>query len=223
VTQSAWVEGYLAVAGRASTIFASFAEEHFMRLMGFSLAWVCLWTGLCVAQDAQSNGGDDSVAAAAQASRAQAQIKQTKEADIRRLLQITGAGSLATQSMDQMEKTIRPMVTNALPPGDYREKLVDLFFEKFRSKRQPDELADLVIPIYEKYYSDEDIKGLIQLYQTPLGKKMLSTLPLVMTESQAAGTKWGEQIGRQSMMEVLAEHPDLQKAMEDARKSAQGR
>ena len=149
------------------------------------------------------------------------QAEQTKQADIRHLLQITSAGSLASQSMDQMEKTIRPMVTEALPPGDYREKLVNLFFEKFRSKRQPDELADLVVPIYNKYYSDEDIKGLIQLYQTPLGKKMLSTLPQVMAESQAAGTKWGQQIGRESMMEVLAEHPELQKAMEQAKNNAQ--
>jgi len=49
---------------------------------------------------------------------------------------------------------------------------------------------------------------------------MLSTLPHVMAESQAAGTKWGEQIGRESMMEVLAEHPELQKAMEQAKSNA---
>jgi hypothetical protein len=199
-----------------SKIKSSFAQEHFMRSMTFGLASLCLFAGLCVAQDPQSNS-DQSVAAAAKASRGQVQAEQSKQADILRLLQITGAGSIATQSMDQMEKTIRPMVTDALPPGDYREKLVDLFFEKFRSKRQPDELANLVIPIYDKYYSDEDIRGLIQLYQTPLGKKMLSTLPQVMAESQAAGTKWGEQIGRESMMEVLAEHPELQKAMAEAK------
>jgi hypothetical protein len=190
--------------------------------MIFGLAGLCLFAGLCSAQDSQSNT-DQSVAAAAKASRGQVQAEQSKQADIRRLLQITGAGSIATQSMDQMEKTIRPMVTVALPPGDYREKLVDLFFEKFRSKRQPDELSNLVIPIYDKYYSDEDIRGLIQLYQTPLGKKMLSTLPQVMAESQAAGTKWGEQIGRESMTEVMAEHPELQKAMEQAKSNAQSR
>ena len=193
-----------------------------MKSITFGLAGLCLFAGFCAAQDSQPNN-DQSVAAAAKASRSQAQAGKSKEADIRRLLEITGAGSLATQSMDQMEKTIRPMVTNALPPGDYREKLVDLFFEKFRSKRQPDELADLVIPIYEKYYSDEDINGLIQLYQTPLGKKMLSTLPLVMAESQAVGTKWGEKIGRDSMIEVLAEHPELQKAMEEAKNNPQSR
>jgi hypothetical protein len=191
-----------------------------MRSIAFGLAGFCLFTGICAAQDSQPSD-NQGVASAAKASRAQMQAEQTKQADIRRLLQITGAGSIATQSMDQMEKTVRPMVTDALPPGDYREKLVDLFFEKFRAKRQPEELADLVIPIYEKYYSEEDIKGLIQLYQTPLGKKMLSTLPQVMAESQAAGTKWGEQIGRESMMEVLAEHPELQKAMAEAKSSAQ--
>jgi hypothetical protein len=191
-----------------------------MKSMTFGLAGLCLFAGICAAQDSQPSDSQG-VASAAKASRAQAQAEQTKQADIRRLLQITGAGSVAAQSMDQMEKTVRPMVTDALPPGDYREKLVDLFFEKFRAKRQPDELADLVVPIYNKYYSDEDIKGLIQLYQTPLGKKMLSTLPQVMAESQAAGTKWGEQIGRESMMEVLAEHPELQKAMEQAKNNAQ--
>lgn len=195
-----------------------------MRSMSFVVACVCLLGGLCIAQDATSGSGNDqSVADAAHASRGQAQAEKERQADIRRLLEITGAGSVATQSMDQMEKTIRPMVTNALPPGDYRGQLVDLFFEKFRSKRDPAELMNLVVPVYEKYYSDEDIRGLIQLYQTPLGKKMLSVLPQVMAESQAAGTKWGEQIGRQSMMEVLAEHPELQKAMEEAKGSAQGR
>ena len=192
-----------------------------MRSITFGLASICLFAGLCIAQDSQPNSDSDSVAAAAKASRGQAQVQQDKQADIRRLLEITGSGALATQSMDQMEKTIRPMVTDALPPGEYRAKVVDLFFEKFRSKRDPANLMNLVIPIYDKYYSDEDIRGLIQLYQTPLGKKMLSTLPNVMAESQAAGTKWGEQIGRESMIEVLTEHPELQKAMEEAKNNAQ--
>src|SRR5438046_858943 len=192
-----------------------------MRLMTLGLAGICLFAGQCVSQELQANSDNQSVAAAAKASRGQTQVQQDKQADISRLLEITGSGPIATQSMDQMEKTIRPMVTDALPPGEYRAKLVDLFFEKFRSKRDPANLMNLVIPIYEKYYSDEDIRGLIQLYQTPLGKKMLSTLPNVMAESQAAGTKWGEQIGRESMIEVLTEHPQLQKAMEEAKNNAQ--
>jgi hypothetical protein len=143
--------------------------------------------------------------------------RMAKEADIRQLLGLTGAGNLASQTMDQMEKDLRPLVSNALPPGDYREKLVDLFFERFRAKRDPAQLIAIVVPIYDKYYSDEEIKGLIKFYESPLGKKMAAALPQIMSESQAAGGKWGQELGRESMLEVLAEHPDLRRALEQAK------
>ncbi len=188
-----------------------------------ALATLLLLVAHCAAQDASSSGtdqgSDQSIAAVAKASRARVQVEQAKEADIRRLLDLTGSASLAIQAMSEMEKNIRPLISDSLPPGEYREKLVDLFFEKFHSKFNSNQLLDLVIPIYDKYYTHEDIKELIQLYQTPLGKKMLVVLPKVMGESQAAGTKWGETMGRESMMEVMAEHPEMEKAIEEAKKN----
>jgi uncharacterized protein len=176
------------------------------------------------AQDASSGGtdqaSDQSVAAAAKASRAQVQIEHAKEADIRRLLDLTSAGALATQTMDRMEENIRVLMTNSFPPGEYREKLIDLFFEKFHSKRDPQQLLDLSVPIYDKYYSDDEIKQLIRLYETPLGQKMLSVMPKVLGDLQSAGEKWGEGMGRQSMTEVLVEHPELEKALQAAQKTA---
>ena len=183
-----------------------------------ALACVLLLATLCAAQDSSETTADQdsgqSVAAAAAQSRDR--LEEAKKADIRQLLEITGAANLATQTMDDMEKTMRPMIAGALPPGEYRDKLVDLFFEKFRSKRTPDHLMEVIIPIYEKYYSDDDIKELIAMYQTPVGRKMLSMLPQIAAESQAAGKAWGEQIGRESMLEVLNEHPDLQVALQNA-------
>jgi hypothetical protein len=159
------------------------------------------------------------VAVAAQASREHVKLREAKENDIRHLLQITGAGDLAAQTMDEMEKSIRPLITNALPPGDYREQLVELFFQKFRGKRNAGQLVELIIPIYDKYYSDEEIKALTQFYETPVGRKMLTVLPKVSAESQAAGAQWGQQLGRETMMEVLAEHPELQNALRAASKA----
>ncbi|MFI5072894.1 MAG: DUF2059 domain-containing protein [Terriglobales bacterium] len=144
-------------------------------------------------------------------------IDPAKEADIRRLLDLMKAGALVTQLMGGMEQNIRPLMTNSLPPGDYREKLLDLFFAKFHSKMQSSDLLDLVVPIYDKYYSREEIKGLIQFYETPLGQKMVSVTPQVTQESQVAGRQWGQQLGRDSMSEVLLEHPELEKALEDAK------
>jgi hypothetical protein len=52
--------------------------------------------------------------------------------------------------------------------------------------------------------------------QLPLGQKAISHMAQVMIESQAVGAKYGEQAGRKAMVEVLNEHPELQKALEEA-------
>jgi len=43
---------------------------------------------------------------------------------------------------------------------------------------------------------------------------MIKSLPPIMSESGERGRQWGEKIGRDSMIEVLQEHPELRKAIE---------
>src|SRR5437899_6545913 len=50
----------------------------------------------------------------------QAKIDPAKEADILRLLDISGAKGLAQQTMDNMQTNVKPVLMNSLPPGDYR-------------------------------------------------------------------------------------------------------
>jgi hypothetical protein len=147
---------------------------------------------------------------------AQVKIDPAKEADIRRLLEATGTTTLMQQVMDNMQKSLKPVLTNSFPPGEYREKLVDLFFEKFRSKLDSKRLLDLAVVRYDEQFSDEDIKGLISFYETPLGQKAVSALPKLTAELQQDGQTLGQQTGRDSMIEVLAEHPELAKALQDA-------
>jgi hypothetical protein len=123
---------------------------------------------------------------------------------------------MVQQIVAEMSGSIKPLMISSLPPGEYREKLVDLFFQKFQSKVRVDQLLDLTVPIYAKYFSKEEIEGLTRFYQTPLGQKALSVLPQTLAESQAESRKWGEQLGREAMVEVLEEHPDLKKALEEA-------
>ncbi len=148
-------------------------------------------------------------------------VDPAKAADIHRLIELTGGKQLAVQMIDQMSRSLKPLMTNSLPPGEYREKLVDLFYAKFQSKLDIGKFEEMAVPIYDKYLSREEVKGLIEFYQTPLGQKTLKVLPRLMTEMQAAGEKWGGELGRTSMQEVLAENPDLARALETAAKAAQ--
>ena len=148
------------------------------------------------------------------------EIDPSKEADIRRMMSLTHFDLLIRQTMNGMEGNIKTSMTNALPPGDYRDKLVDLFIKKFHSNLRTSELADRAIPVYDKHYSSAEIKELIRFYETPVGQKLLKELPAVSAELQQAGSAWGEDVGKQTMMEVLAEHPDLAKALEAAAKQS---
>src|SRR5262245_25632505 len=152
---------------------------------------------------------------------AQSKIDPAKEADIRKLLDLVGTKALVSQTIDSMSKSIKPLLTNSLPPGEYREKLVDLFFAKFTTKTNVDHLLDLAVPVYDKNFSHQEIRALIDFYQTPLGQKTITALPKVTAEMQEQGRKWGEELGKQCMLEVLAEHPELADALNAAAQNAQ--
>jgi len=155
-------------------------------------------------------------AAASPTAPAAAPIDPAKAADIQRLIEVAGMKDLMAQTMDSMEANIRPNLEGSLPPGEYRSRLIDLFFEKFRAKLTIQDFLDMAAAAYDKYLTDDDIKGLIQFYQTPLGQKTLTILPKLTVELQSEGMKKGEEAGRDAMNEVLTEHPDLAKALQDA-------
>jgi hypothetical protein len=197
-------------------------EELSMKIMAAVLVSLTLFGAMCIAQTSSSaDSGKDSRQALTTSDAAQPKTSPAKEADIRKLFDVTGTKATMMQVMDSMENNIRPTMTNMFPPGEYRDHLIDLFFEKFHSKADPEQMIELAIPVYDKYLSDEDVRELIQFYATPLGQKTITILPKIVIECSQAGEKWGEKLGRESMREVLTEHPDLQKALEEASKNAQ--
>ncbi len=157
-----------------------------------------------------------SAQAAAPAAKPATAIDPAKDAAIRKLFEVMGTKDAMRQVIANMSATVKPLLESSLPAGEYRSQLIDLFFQRLQVKLRVDDLLEIAIPIYDKHFSLEDIEGLTKFYETPLGKKATSVLPQVLLEAQAAGKKLGEQMGRESMIEVLEEHPDLKKSLEDA-------
>jgi len=186
-----------------------------------AIAWllVCgMLSAPAFARSPQAAAGQQPAAAQAQAPQASpaAGIDPAKAAAIKQLLDLAGGTATINQVMDGMQQNMKSSMSNILPPGDYREKLVDLFFEKFRSEANTQQLLDIAAQVYDKYLTMDDIQGLIKFYSTPLGKKTLTILPKVTIEVQSQGMKWGQNLGQKAMREVLAEHPELAQAMQEA-------
>ena len=50
-----------------------------------------------------------------------------------------------------------------------------------------DESIDRIYPIYAKYYTPDEIRQITAFYKSPVGAKMLTTMPQVINESLQAG------------------------------------
>jgi len=168
------------------------------------------------ARSPQAAAGQQPAAAQAPQSSPAAGIDPAKAAAIRQLLDLAGGTAAINQVMDGMQQNMKSSMSNMLAPGDYRAKLIDLFFEKFRSEANTQQLLDIAARVYDKYLTMDDIQGLIKFYSTPLGKKTLTILPKVTVEVQSESMKWDQDLGQKAMREVLAEHPEFVQAMQDA-------
>jgi uncharacterized protein len=60
------------------------------------------------------------------------------------------------------------------------------------------------VPIYQKHFSEEEIRETIRFYRSPTGRKVIQTLPMVMQESMAAGQQWGQELARRVLDEAKA-------------------
>lgn len=117
-----------------------------------------------------------------------------KHQDILKLLRVSGSSELGIQVMDQLMMTFEEILPDV--PTE--------FWADFRNEVKAEDLLDMMVPIYDKYYTHDDIRELIKFYESPVGKKMVDTMPLLLQESMQAGQEWGRALS-EKMLQKLKE------------------
>ena len=111
---------------------------------------------------------------------------------IRTLMELTGAGDLGKQMMYQMLPALQQMAPNA--PQAY--------WDAFMKEVDTDEMITLIIPVYQKQFSEKDIQELITFYKTPVGQKFIKAQPQILQESMAIGQQWGQALARKVLNDL---------------------
>ena len=109
---------------------------------------------------------------------------QTKRQDIIKLLEVSDVRSQATQMFGLMLPNLKSMAPGA----------PSAFWTIFESRLDIDGFVDLFIPVYDRHFSHEDIKNLINFYESPIGRKLLDVTPLINQESYKIGEEWGQKM-----------------------------
>ena len=54
--------------------------------------------------------------------------------------------------------------------------------------------VDLLVPIYKNHFTEQDLKEAIELYKTPIGKKISEKTPIIAQETMQASMQWGMEL-----------------------------
>lgn len=110
------------------------------------------------------------------------------------LTQMIGVNHQSQQLIAIMRgQMIQLVMRSGNKPQDEAIKIVDeVLMPDFIA--QQDELTQDIINVWASNFTVDDLKGLEAFYNTPLGKKLIATLPAVTQQGMAAGQAWGQRI-----------------------------
>jgi hypothetical protein len=152
-----------------------------MRVQAIPLL-LCL--ALPAACAAQASPGTHSAASAS---------ARAKHQDTEKLMELVGTRQILRDIFDQDIDGQIAAMRRARP--DVPEQFWQEFAVEFKHQANPEELMRMILPIYDKHFTHAEIRQLIAFYQSPLGRKISTTLPQIQQESIEAGQAWGEKLG----------------------------
>ena len=135
---------------------------------------------------------------------ASAQDSATREAIVE-LIEITDA----TQLMDQMSTLMMTQMLDVIRAAnpEFPEEMLLEFQARMTTvfRESEPEFIDLMVELYARHFTDQEVRDLIDFYQTPTGRKTIAVMPTLMQESMEVGAAWGRKVGERVAKEVLSE------------------
>jgi len=138
---------------------------------------------------------------------ANSSIDPAKEADIRSLMELVGAHDLVQDGESTAVEQAREKLLASIPNNDKGQAFVNAFAASYEKKFDVDQVTDQLVAIYDKHFTEDEIKGLLQFYGSPLGQKVAAEMPKIGRETQAAVRVASGKAAKESLAEVKQQNP----------------
>ena len=136
-------------------------------------------------------------------------IDPTKEADIRSLLELVGARDQVQDSVRQIAEQYREKLLATVPNNEKGQAFVNTAINEYEKRYNVDHVTDQLISLYDKHYTDDEIKGLLQFYGSPLGQKAAAENPKIFREIQETTRTEATRAVKDALQEAKLENPGV--------------
>jgi hypothetical protein len=148
-------------------------------------------------------------AAGQNAAQAKAAMDPAKEADIRALLELVGARDLVQDSMTRAAEQYREKLLDTVPNSQQGQAFVNTVITSYEKKFDVDAVTEQLVSVYDKHYTDEEIKGLLQFYGSPLGQKVAVESPKISRELQETVRSTAGKAAKDALQEAKQDNPGV--------------
>ena len=104
-------------------------------------------------------------------------------------------------------------MSRTIQQPDQLQKFMDAFTQKFQAAAPTSAVTDAEIPIYSHYFTMEDIQGLIKFYESPLGQRVVKSLPEVVQNTQQTGVQMDQKAALDVLRTMSTEYPELKQML----------
>lgn len=125
-------------------------------------------------------------------------VDPAKEAAIRHLMDITETSKMSDGISNGILTQVHSVMSRAVP-AERLQKFMETFSQKFSEATSARAINDNTAAIYARHFSMEDIQGLTKFYESPLGQRVLKSLP----EAEQEAYSTGQQMDQEAAMKVL--------------------
>jgi len=154
---------------------------------------------------------------AASPAAAPAKVDPEKEKAIRHLMEITGASKDGDNMTMMLSNQVKGLVSRSLT-GDRLQKFVEDFNTKLSAKSPASEVITAEVAIYAQNFSVEDLQGMIQFYESPVGQHVMKALPQVMRQTQQEGVTIEKSAALNTLREMTADYPEIKPLLPEEQK-----
>jgi uncharacterized protein len=101
---------------------------------------------------------------------------------------------------------IRENLVATMPASDRGQQFVDAFVADYQKKFHTEEVTSQLVGIYDKHFTDDEVKGLLQFYGSPLGRKYAVEMPKISSEIQAANQAVSTRVAKNVLQDLPNEY-----------------
>ena len=133
----------------------------------------------------------------------------TKEADIRSLMELIGARDLVQDGASNSIEQTREKLLATVPDNDKGQAFVNAFAISYQKKFNVDQVTEQLVSVYGKHFTEDEIKGLLQFYGSPLGQKVAAEMPKISREIQSATRAASNKAAKEALAELKQQNPEV--------------